>query len=529
MRAVIVSSDEYVRLLASAKYLFTDFEFPRYFIKKQGQIYINTWHGTPLKTLGYAKMENRHILGNLQRNLIMADFMFNPNEYTNDIMIRDFNLENLSKGKYIIGGYPRNEIFFDSNVRASVRAELGLESIRIYAYLPTWRENTSKRDGEINNVYLLYYLCEIDKRLNDDEIMYVNVHSLAKNVKTLLKGQEFKHIRQFPDEYETYVFLNVADALLTDYSSVFFDFVLTGRKIVLFPYDKEEYLRSRGMYFSMDELPFPQKFDVNSVISELRSEKNYDDSVFMSKFNKYDCADASQKLCDYVLLGKDTGLINKKISDNGKEKVLIYGGDLAENKSTDFLRALCNTVDLTKRNYYLTFREDYVKNNLPQLDSFNKDVKMFPISPYNDMTAVERVLLKMFNKGKIRADICIKKLGQRFDEDYLRAYGGVEFDTVIHFNGYGAETIMLYSRVKINNVIFVMNNMFDEIKKGKQRRDVLKYAYNHYNKVVTVSDEFNQVVRKISGREDNIITIHNCGDAQKDIIDTKKEFEQIFT
>ena len=80
--------------------------------------------------------------------------------------------------------------------------------------------------------------------------------------------------------------------MITDYSSVFFDFACTRRKIVLFPYDKEEYLETRGMYFDMDELPFPQVFDVPELVEELRSEKNYDDSEFIRKFNAYDCPNA---------------------------------------------------------------------------------------------------------------------------------------------------------------------------------------------------------------------------------------------
>lgn len=519
---VTYSSDEYMQLLASAKYLFNDFEFPKFFIKKPGQIYINTWHGTPLKTLGYAKSDNKYVLGNLQRNLIMADYLFNPNEFTNEVMIRDFFVENLSEGSYIIGGYPRNEIFFDTEARERVRRESDLEDKRVYAYLPTWREIVSPLQTQINNVTLAYYLWEIDKRLNDNEIMFVNVHPLAKDALSALKGQEFKHIRNFPDKYETYTFLNAADALLTDYSSVFFDFACTGKKTVLFPYDKEDYLRTRGMYFSMDELPFPQVFDVDSVVEELRSEKNYDDRELLNKFNRYDCPNASQKLCDYVILGKDTGLVTGKIPDNGKENILIYGGGLDNTALTDSLRALFNAVDLSKRNYYLSFREDYAKNNQSQIDTFNKDVKIFAMSVYNDMTAAERLTFKLFSKGKIKAGRCIRKLGKRFDEEYLRVFGNVRFDAIIHFTGYGAEPIIHFSRSVKNNMIFVHKDMTEEINKGKQRRDVLEYAYKNYSKVVTVSESLNKSVMSISGRSDNIFTVHNSFDTQKGKIAAKE-------
>ena len=97
---------------------------------------------------------------------------------------------------------------------------------------------------------------------------------MAMHAKDNVALKSFKHIKRFPSNYETYDFLNICDVLVTDYSSVFFDFACTRKKIVLFPYDKEEYLQDRGMYFSMDELPFPQVVDIVSLLEELRSEKN---------------------------------------------------------------------------------------------------------------------------------------------------------------------------------------------------------------------------------------------------------------
>ena len=82
--------------------------------------------------------------------------------------------------------------------------------------------------------------------------------------------------------------INIADVLISDYSSVIFDFVCTGRKIVLFTYDKEEYQQERGMYMKIEKLPFPNVDNIHDLVSELRSPKKYSDEAFGELFCKYD-------------------------------------------------------------------------------------------------------------------------------------------------------------------------------------------------------------------------------------------------
>ena len=347
MELVLYASDEYMRLLASAKYLINDATFPSYFIKKEGQIYLNTWHGTPLKAMGRS-VHNDVFFGNVQKNLVCSDYLLYPNVFTKDVMIRDYMLENISSGSYVLGGYPRNEAFFNNDARDALREQLGLSEMRVYAYMPTWRGTVDKVGYGRNDVYLMYFLYELDRLMNDDEVLYINIHPMAVHAKNDVEIKSLKHIKKFPEKYETYEFLNIADALVTDYSSVFFDFACTRRKIVLFPYDKEEYLEKRGMYLDMDDLPFPQVFNIPDLLSELRSEESCDYSKFVDEFCPFDNINASQQLCDRVILGIDTEVTVEKIPDNGKENVLIYAGNLDKNGITTSLRSLTNSLDLDK-------------------------------------------------------------------------------------------------------------------------------------------------------------------------------------
>ena len=506
---VITASDEYMRLLAGVKYLVNDTSFAPYFLKKEGQIYLNTWHGTPLKSLGKNIQTGPHSIGNVQRNFVCSDFLLFPNEYTKDHIIKDYMLANISKSKCVLSGYPRNEAFFDNDSRKWLREELDLSDKRVYAYMPTFRGGVNTGATQKSDAYMIYYLCELDKKLTENEVLYVNLDPIF--MKSGIDFRQFQHIRNFPENYETYEFLNIADILITDYSSVFFDFANTGHKIILFPYDKEEYLTDRGMYLSMDELPFPQVRDEKELLRELRSKKQYDDREFLSKFAPYEGIDATQKLCDYTILGEETNLKTEEIPNNKKENVLLYVGNLAGNGITTSMRALLDTIDLGKRNYYITFITEYVHPNYKVLFTLPEEVSFYPTTGDLNLTFFNRIVRKLFKWKLISASFYAKLLEKRIRQDYERNFGSAKFDAIIQFNGYEQEVILRFSTAPCRKVIFVHSDMLAEIKVRKnQRRDVLRYAYRHYDKVAVVTEGILSPTYKIAGQKDNICVVKNA-------------------
>lgn len=503
----IQASEEYFRLLNSAKYLMNDTTFSPYFTKKEGQVYLNTWHGTPLKALGKGVKSEPHVLANVQKNMVWADYMMFPNAHTRDALIKDYMLENISQGSYIMSGYPRNEAFFDTDRREAIRTDLELEGKKVYAYMPTYRGAAQKGWTPKNTYYLNYYLYELDKRLGDDEVMYLNLHPLAKKD---VEFRSFAHIRNFPGEYETYDFLNAADVLITDYSSVFFDYACSGRKIVLFTYDEEEYLNDRGMYMSMDELPFPRVADVETLLQELRTDKNYDDTAFLERFCPYDNGSAAQKLCDFVVLGEDTGLKAEKMPDNGKENVLMYAGNLSGNGITAALRSLLNAVDLEKRNYYFCFFSEFVSKYKDTVLSFPEGAKFYAFTGEPNLTFLDLVIRRIFRKKWIKASTYMKLQGKRVKQGLDRNIGGAKFHQVIHYNGYEQDQILMLSTFDGPRTIYVHSNMVNEIKaKGNQRPDVLHYAYNNYDYVAVVTEDMIEPTLELSGKRENIVVAKN--------------------
>ncbi len=504
IHVTMLSSKEYFRVLSTAKFLINDNTFLPFFIKKKGQIYLNTWHGTPLKSLGKKIQNDAHNIGNTQRNFLDADFLLFPNKYTKECILRDYMLENISSGQYILSGYPRNEIFFEKKQNIIIKNKLGLTEKRVYAYMPTFRGTARNSGTKKNDAYLLYYLCELDKQLDSNEIFYVNLHPIAKKC---VDFEQFKHIKEFPDKYETYEFLNIADVLISDYSSVIFDFACTGRKIVLFTYDEEEYLQERGLYMKMAELPFPKVNNIRDLLDELRTPKKYSDKAFRELFCKYDNPHASQQLCDFVILQENTNLTVKKIPDNGKENVLIYAGNLSSNGITTSLRNLMNVIDLNQRNYYVSFMQEKVgKKNSYNLKTFPENCNYYATTGDMNVTIIERVIRKLFKRRIIPATIYMKLMKKRVMQDFYRNYGQMRLDNVIQYNGYEDEVILQLSMFNGKKTIFVHSDMLREIEtRGNQRKDILNYAYNQYDNVAVVTKDLLESTNKLAQKEKAII------------------------
>ena len=258
-------------------------------------------------------------------------------------MVEDYMLSNISTGKVILEGYPRNEVFFDNKLKEEIRGKENLEGKHVIAYMPTWRGTVSKVENKQQQEEITTYLKELDENLTQNQILYVNLHPFLNEI---IDYSAFKNIRKFPNNYETYEFLSIVDCLITDYSSIFFDFANTKKKIILFTYDEEQYLKDRGLYISLDELPFPKCKSVKELLNEINTDKNYDDSEFINTFCKYDNKNATKKLCAKVILNKEEDLKIVDIKKNNKKNVLIFAGNLVANGITMSLLNLFKNIDL---------------------------------------------------------------------------------------------------------------------------------------------------------------------------------------
>jgi CDP-glycerol glycerophosphotransferase len=298
-KAVVHGSREWLNLLATAKYLVNNTSFPWYFRKVAGQVYLQTWHGTPLKRL------NRDIPGNnltasylntMDREASYWDALISPSKYCTDIFPTAFNYS----GKIIESGYPRNDrlVKQPADVRARVRKALGVKDDKTWLvlYAPTWRDYNRSATGKWQTVNYIEPNTKLPKGFQLAFRGHTNTHA-AHN--SSVAGGAID-VTNYPDVTELYL---AADVLVTDYSSVMFDFSVTGKPIIFLAPDISEYESKRGFYFDLSaEAPGPICSNSKEVIAALKDIKQVSKSyagkykAWQAKFNHLEDGKAAERV-----------------------------------------------------------------------------------------------------------------------------------------------------------------------------------------------------------------------------------------
>ncbi|MEI3148144.1 MAG: CDP-glycerol glycerophosphotransferase family protein [Merdibacter sp.] len=163
-------------------------------------------------------------------------------------------------------------MFFQAERREEMRSAAGRWRIRrIIAYMPTWRGKVIDVCAEEQTRQLQDMLDEIDEGLDEDTVFLCKLHRLNQQSCSWISAPS-AIVRPFPQGVDTYDVLCAADVLVSDYSSVIIDFLCTGRRIVLFCYDHDEYVRKRGCYFDPAQLQLPMAQTVSALNALLQRE-----------------------------------------------------------------------------------------------------------------------------------------------------------------------------------------------------------------------------------------------------------------
>ncbi|MCM1114049.1 MAG: CDP-glycerol glycerophosphotransferase family protein [Clostridium sp.] len=513
---VEIHSKEYCRILATAQYLINNSTYPTYFIKRDGQIYLNTWHGTPLKTLGRSIKNAPNELGNTQRNFMMADYLLYPNRFTFEVMKKDYMLNNLFKGKYILSGYPRNEAFYNSELRKKIRAEYGLENKRVVVFMPTWKGSLEAKNTEEQITYTKHAIYEMEEYLDEDIVVFVKLHNYVSEG---LDFRKLEKIKSMPADYETYEFLNIADCLITDYSSVFFDFANTNKKIILYAYDLEKYLRERGMYLDFKSLPLSLTYNSRELVDEINSTDKFEPYADgMHPFVEFDSADASKILCDYIFDGKmgdKLEVINGTDYANNKENVLLFSGSLHKNGITTAFKNLINGLEGREdKNYIITFYKSKVNPNRETIMEFEHNDYISMQGPKN-FTISEAFCQFLYKKCNIKTKHIVNVEERLNRREAKRLFPNLKVDYVINFSGYEANFFNLQSAMDCKTYVWAHNNMYKEEKlKHNFHIDSLKTAYETSDKIVVVRDTMKQELAQYvnKGGSEKICVVHNLND-----------------
>ena len=479
------NTKEYAYYLACAKYLMTDNSFPPYFYKRDEQVYINTWHGTPLKTLGRSDIRNARSLANIQKNYLMCDYALFPNEFTRDVFMKDYMLENLYKGKVLLCDYPRNSALLDQQSADQIRKKMHLENKQLIAYMPTWRGSNRVAEGKIQRDILHKYFVRIDEKLNDHQIFYVNLHFLVANV---IDYTQYKHIRPFPKEYETYDFLAVCDMLVTDYSSVFFDFAPTRKKIILFTYDLEEYMRDRGTYFPITDLPFPIVQNVDDLIAEI----NHDQPLrhmeeFLDKYCRYSDIQVSSKVLRLMICQDYSDLIVQDAPNNGKDNVLVYGGNLKKNIFNQLLVEYLGKIKASdpNKNIILCFNGTISERAVSVIQSLPEGVNCLALVKGFEASFIKRILVYLGMRSQV-VEKCFHRLtSENYIYENNRLFYRIDPKKVIYYYDKPRYMYKIFEKFSCEKEAHIQNEVIVGVtSKSARYNQMISYFNKYYDKVI---------------------------------------------
>ncbi|WP_316523738.1 CDP-glycerol glycerophosphotransferase family protein [Kitasatospora brasiliensis] len=250
---VRIWSPEWYRALATCRYLVGNTHFPDFLERRPGQVVVQTWHGSLLKRIAH-DVENPWLadsgyLAALDRETAQWSLLLSPSPFATPILRRAFHY----RGELLESGYPRNDVLArpDPRTAAAVRRRLGIpEGRRIVLYAPTWREDQRRGDGDGFRLDLRLDLDHARRLLGTDHVLLVRPHA---HVREPLPGAGDGFLYDCGDYPDPQDLLLVADVLVTDYSSIMFDFAITGRPMYFFTYDLEHYRDTlRGFYFDFE-------------------------------------------------------------------------------------------------------------------------------------------------------------------------------------------------------------------------------------------------------------------------------------
>jgi CDP-glycerol glycerophosphotransferase len=302
-RALPRRSERWYDALARARVYVGNAGAPYWFEKKPGQIHLQTWHGTPLKRIGEDRGPGDFQTWRHRRRIALQaagwDAMISPSPFCSEVFRSAFRFD----GRFLEVGYPRNDVLLAVDeaaaVRTRVRAALGLgEGDRAVLYAPTWREYVGVRDAKP-----LYLDAEQLIETVPDAVVLVRGHYNSTHQADVFADEQRIHdVTRYPDIADLYL---AADVLVTDYSSVMFDFALTDKPQVLLVPDLEQYRDvERGFYFDLDQAtPGPMVSTTDEVAAVLVADDTHAAAraAFRERFSPWDDGRASARTVDWLL------------------------------------------------------------------------------------------------------------------------------------------------------------------------------------------------------------------------------------
>ncbi|MCM3574700.1 CDP-glycerol glycerophosphotransferase family protein [Mesobacillus subterraneus] len=316
IRKVKTMSLRYFYELCTSKVLITNFRTTDLFVKRKEQYYIQTWHSSlRLKQIEKDAEENLppSYVQMAKKDSAKCDLLLSGCNYSTEIFKRAFWYE----GEIFKYGTPRNDILVHSysDLRTSTLTKLNLPATcKVALYAPTFRKD---KNLDVYNIDFSKVKEALAKKFGGEWIILVKLHPHLMSVSNQITGSgQVLDVTQYDDIQEL---LGITDFLISDYSSLVFDYSVTKKPCFLYVPDLEDYTRNeRGLYFDLGELPFTRVLSNEELMQKIQC---YEETVyrkelesFLAEIGSYEEGYAAKNLASWleeICFGKERRVMNE--------------------------------------------------------------------------------------------------------------------------------------------------------------------------------------------------------------------------
>jgi len=487
----------YLRYLATAGYLINNTTFMPYFVRRQEQRYLNTWHGTPLKTLG------RDVVAagpfdhkNIQRNLLQATHLIFPNQHTLDCLLDSTQARDWYSGKLAITGYPRIDLMLNAGPerQKALRALAGADDGRpIVLYAPTWRESRGTPTFDVQHL-----LDDLQALSRLEANLILSAHHFVAGI----IQEAGVPVRLLPAEVDITEFMSVVDILVTDYSSVCFDFLAMQRPIIRYTHDEQAYQHERGLYLDMPAIPgIPCR--TRQELLEVLEDQLCCPTLAREQVQSLElygpCEDgrAAARVLEFFLdKGEGVQLIELPVP---RKRILFYAGSFLPNGITSaFLRLIEQLVqgEIAVGVAVDPWTVESYPQRMEKLSELIDGVSLFGRISFPAASYEENWLDGEFQRrsGEL-PQRALDVLKARYGRELSRLYGSVQLDAAIDFSGYSYFWTSLFAQgrpVGVAGLYWAHNDMQAEVELKYPYLKTLLRLSAMFDRVVSVSEGVGQ-------------------------------------